>query len=214
MTRPLPIRYTAIGDSITVGIGALFNYGYAYQYRDSIKQDLKTRVSFHNLGKVGWTSQKLLHALKNNTTFSKSIRTANIITCSIGGNDLIQAWRIYEKTGDKKILHLAFQNFRHHFLSIDQNIKKIKGSSPTPYIVCYIEIYNPLPTLTLARKWVQKFNQVLYEVADFHIKIAPVYAAFLYHEHRLLFVDGKHPNHKGHQIIAKTIRNLNYGLFM
>jgi lysophospholipase L1-like esterase len=82
---------------------------------------LKTRVIFRNLGKSGWTSQQLLHALRNDTAFFKAIQTADIITCSIGGNDLIQAGRVYAKTKNKIEGERALQNFRRNFLSIDRS---------------------------------------------------------------------------------------------
>jgi lysophospholipase L1-like esterase len=203
-----PLRYTAIGDSITAGIGSWFNYGYAHQYRDFIKKDWKTRVVFRNLGKPGWTSQQLLHALRNDAVFFKAIQAADIITCSIGGNDLIQAGRVYDKTRNKKAGEMALQHFQRNFLSIDQNIKNIKKFSNTPYIIRYIELYNPLPELALARQWVKKLNQILHKAADSHTKIVPIYATFLHQENTLLFIDGMHPNYKGHRVIAETIRSL------
>jgi lysophospholipase L1-like esterase len=114
-----PLRYTAIGDSITAGVGAWFNYGYAHQYRDFIEKDWKTHVIFRNLGKPGWTSQELLHGLKNDAVFFKAIQTANIITCSIGGNNLIQTGRVYDKTKNKKAVEMALQNFHRNFLFKD-----------------------------------------------------------------------------------------------
>lgn len=205
-----PLHYTAIGDSITAGIGAWFNYGYAHQYRDFIEKDWKTRVIFRNLGRPGWTSQELLHRIRNDITFFKAIKTADIITCSIGGNDLIQAGRVYDKTKNKKAVEIALQNFQRNFLSIDQSIKNIKKSSTTSYMIFYIELYNPLPEFPLARQSVKKLNRILHKATNSYTKIAPVYAAFLHHENTLLFIDGKHPNYKGHRVIAETIRSLDY----
>uniref|UniRef100_UPI00063FAFF7 GDSL-type esterase/lipase family protein n=1 Tax=Aneurinibacillus tyrosinisolvens TaxID=1443435 RepID=UPI00063FAFF7 len=173
-------------------------------------EDGKTRVLFSNVGKPGWTSQELLHGIKQDTGLIKAIQTADMITCSIGGNDLLQAARVYDKRNHKKAGDLAIHAFRHHFLSIHQSMKDIKKSSRTPYMIRYIELYNPLPELALARQWVKKFNQILHKAADSHTKIAPVYAAFLHHENTLLFIDGIHPNNKGHQCIAETMRSLGY----
>ncbi|WCK52518.1 GDSL-type esterase/lipase family protein [Aneurinibacillus sp. Ricciae_BoGa-3] len=116
MMHPLsPFRYMAIGDSITAGAGAFYIYGYAHQYRNFLQKDLKTRVIFHNFGKSGWTSQELLQALRNDPAFFKAIQTADIITCSIGGNDLLQVGRVYEKGQMKKAGKIALQNFQRNF---------------------------------------------------------------------------------------------------
>ncbi|WP_236693036.1 hypothetical protein, partial [Aneurinibacillus tyrosinisolvens] len=39
--------------------------------------DGKTRVLFSNVGKLGWTSQELLHGIKNDTGLIKAIQTAD-----------------------------------------------------------------------------------------------------------------------------------------
>ena len=200
----------ALGDSITVGIGSFLNHGYAIQYRHLLQKDLKRKITYENLAKIGWTSSDLLHELEHNRHFIASISQADIITCSIGGNDLLQANKRLRKNKEKRPWKKVYNDFQHNFIIIDKTIKKIKGSGNKPYILRYIEIYNPLPDHRYARKWIPRFNGIIHQAKDPFTRIAKNYRAFEKQGNKLLFFDREHPNRKGHKTIAHTLQATGY----
>lgn len=210
MSTPTPLHYVAIGDSITVGIGSFLNHGYAIQYRRLLQRDLKRPITYENLAKNGWTSNDLLHELEHNRNFITSINKADIITCSIGGNDLLQANKDVRKSKDTNAMRKVYDGFHRNFILIDKTIKRIKKHKNKPYILRYIEIYNPRPDHHLAKKWIPRFNRVINQSEDPFTRVAKNYHAFEKHGKKLLFFDREHPNRMGHITIAQTLQQTGY----
>ncbi|HBI03337.1 MAG TPA: lysophospholipase, partial [Paenibacillaceae bacterium] len=65
------------------------------------------------------------------------IQKSQVISLSIGGNDLLQGVK------NKEPLKQVYSRFEANFLKIDKIIKKLKKNAKEPYIIRYIEIYNP-----------------------------------------------------------------------
>lgn len=200
-----PLHYVALGDSITVGIGSFLNHGYAVLYRRCLQNDLKRKVTLQNLGKNGWTSQDFLNDLANNQTLVDAIQKSQVISLSIGGNDLLQGVK------NKEPLKQVYSRFEANFLKIDKIIKKLKKNAKEPYIIRYIEIYNPKPNDPLAIKWIPRFNQIIHQGRDKNTRIARTYRVFETQGKKLLFIDREHPNNQGHQAIARTLQEIGYG---
>lgn len=78
-------NYLALGDSISVGTGLLDkSQGFTYLLADSLKYG-----NYYNQAVNGYTSNDLLKQL-NDEKIRKEVRAADVITITIGGNDLIQ----------------------------------------------------------------------------------------------------------------------------
>lgn len=199
------MHYVALGDSITVGVGSFLNHGYAVLYRRCLENDLKRKVTLQNLGKNGWTSQDLLDDLVNNQTHVDAIKKSQVISLSIGGNDLLQGVK------HKEPLKSVYRRFETNFLKIDKIIKKIKKNAKEPYIIRYIEIYNPKPNDPLAIKWIPRFNQIIHRAKDGNTRIAYTHRVFEKQGKKLLFIDREHPNNQGHQAIAHSLQAIGYG---
>jgi lysophospholipase L1-like esterase len=198
------LHYVALGDSITVGVGAFLNQGYAVLYRRILQNDLKQKVRLQNLGKNGWTSQDLLNDLLTNQTHIDAIKKAQIITLSIGGNDLLQGAK------NNVPLEQVYDRFVRNFRKIDKIIKRLKKNAKEPYIIRYLEIYNPKPQDPLAQKWIPRFNQVIHRARDNNTLIAPTYRVFAQKGKKLLFIDGEHPNFLGHKAIARALQEIGH----
>lgn len=80
-------QYTALGDSIAVGVGATNNYGYVNYFRDFL-ETLYPCVDLANKAAVGVTSSKLLNQLKQDVLTRENVKKANVITLSVGGANL------------------------------------------------------------------------------------------------------------------------------
>ena len=90
------INYVSLGDSIATGCG-LENYGsdldfVAGSYETLFKNFLETNVGDVNAESYavdGHTASNLLNLLQTNSAARASIQSADVITVSIGGNDLL-----------------------------------------------------------------------------------------------------------------------------
>jgi lysophospholipase L1-like esterase len=101
-----------------------------------------------NLGVPGWTAADLLKAVKTNPIFKHSIRSADVITLYIGGNDLLQAAGITQAIQNQtppaltpqmqQKLMLAEKRYALNLSAIISNIKK---QTDAPIIV--YNLYNP-----------------------------------------------------------------------
>jgi lysophospholipase L1-like esterase len=89
------LNYVALGDSIAYGTGATNDYGYVYLHRDFLAtngttdtaDDDKT-INLTNKAIRGIKTSDLLLQLNVDGGVKKAIRSANLVTASIGGNNL------------------------------------------------------------------------------------------------------------------------------
>src|SRR3712207_5193089 len=95
LAAPASWDYVALGDSLATGFGAF--KGYVPRYDAYIETDTGVAVTRTNLGQNGWTSSQLLSALRNDPTFRRATREAEIVTWNIGGNDLRAARKSYKQ---------------------------------------------------------------------------------------------------------------------
>lgn len=77
-------NYTAIGDSLTTGFGAMPGNGFVPVYRRMSEISLRTFVAYTNLGINGLTTAELEKLVSYNPQFRQSLREADLITISIG----------------------------------------------------------------------------------------------------------------------------------
>jgi lysophospholipase L1-like esterase len=204
------ITYTAIGDSLTEGIGAYFSTGFVRRYAYMTEITLNTPVKTNIFSKNRLTSTELLETLKKEYV-RRGIEQANIITISIGGNDLLQAYRAYSKSNDirfiQNALHLMYGNFR----KIIAEINTIKSNSPViPYFIRIIGLYNPYPHLPYSDYWIQQFNHTLDSFTSSGIQFVNIYPIFHLHGKKLLSFGGIHPNGNGYQLIAEQVAKSGY----
>ncbi|MGF7048664.1 lysophospholipase L1-like esterase [Paenibacillus sp. DS2015] len=201
-------HYTAIGDSLTVGYGALPGNGFVPTYRRLAEYHLQTSVTYDNLGVIGLTTQGQYDLISRNLTFRQSLQQANIITLSIGGNDLIRAARTTGVTSQhfNKALAHCQTNFEH----IIKGLHQIKRNGNQRYIIRVIGLYNPLPQIEEASYYVQRFNQYIERFQSATLEVANIYPLFYGRERELLSLDHIHPNSRGYRIIADQLNRLGY----
>jgi lysophospholipase L1-like esterase len=83
------VSYTALGDSIAAGVGGTDSVGYTDLLAKRLAQGNRD-VTFNDLGVSGMTSGGLLGALAYDYTYQAAVADADVITVSIGGNDILQ----------------------------------------------------------------------------------------------------------------------------
>ena len=228
------IRYTAIGDSLTEGIGDLTNSG---GFVPLVANDLQEQyhlngVQTDNFGKNGDRSDQILKRIKKNKDIQKGLASADLITLTVGGNDLMKVIK-----GD--VFRLTKDSFKKPLKSYQKEVEKLlteirKYNEEAPIYV--LGIYNPFylyfPDITEMQEIVDTWNDgtkeivtaeknayfipindLLYKGVGDQVGIVSSEAtATSSSEHdiknnALYEEDHFHPNNLGYQIMASAVRD-------
>ena len=206
------ITYVALGDSLTVGVGASFLApGFVAGYARLIEKELNKPVCSTIYARSGSETGQVLNIVENPALHAR-INQANIITISAGGNDLINASKEFAETGEVTELTQSMKECQHNMKEIINTIHELKMKCGVPYIIYLLNLYNPLPQIPLADKWVQLFNRHLDNFANGNtIRVADIYSVFKGRQDELLSKrDHIHPNDRGYHEIAQTLIQLGY----
>ncbi|MBO0432201.1 SGNH/GDSL hydrolase family protein [Enterococcus sp. DIV0660C] len=155
------LHYVAIGDSLTEGVGDQTKQGgFVPLIANDLREDyqLKT-VETENYGVNGERSDQILKRVKKKETIQSNIETADFITLTVGGNDLM-------KVIQNNFFGLTTHSFKKPLKDYQENVTKllaeIRGlNSSAPIYV--LGIYNPFylnfPEITDMQTIVDNWNQ-------------------------------------------------------
>lgn len=135
------LNLIAIGDSLTEGVGdSTKRGGYVPLIAEQLRNNPSVRsVQTQNFGNAGDTTDQLLTLLKSNDEVQTALAQANIITLTIGGNDIVNNL-------DRVGLNGSMENFESTLQSYEQNLNTIfsilkeLNNQATIYI---FGLYNP-----------------------------------------------------------------------
>lgn len=191
--RPKKFVYVAIGDSTVEGIGASHSSkSFPALVFQKIKKDKKEAV-FYNLGKGGAKVRDVVESQLARTIELKP----NLITISVGGNDLHRRTKL--KHFEKDFLHL---------------IKTLKEKTDAEIIISNIPDVSLLPSLSIFVKYLSKFmtrrlNRVINRYAkQFKCILIDLYDGSKEQSRKykdLISSDGFHPSDKGYALWANAI---------
>ncbi|MDD9267926.1 GDSL-type esterase/lipase family protein [Paenibacillus sp. GCM10023248] len=199
------INYLAFGDSLTVGFGAPAGLGFVDIFRLKVEQELNHPVHLIQAGTNGATTSELLQTMESDPQIQQDIRSADIITMTAGGNDLIQAAIPFFYQNDPGFLKAALQTYEANYKKIMLQIEALRQGVQTPYLMALVGLYNPLPQVPDAAYWVQRFNLFLRKLEQPHIVVVQVYDSFVGQNTRYLADDAIHPNELGYGELARQV---------
>ncbi len=230
--------YLALGDSIPFGAFAPFGKGYVPLYAKAVIRDTGVWVNTVNLSVPGWTSRDLLFAVTSRPLFRLTAFSSNIITFSIGGNELAAARQLYKDgtcggPDNEDCMRAAVAALESNWNGILGALAALRHNRPT--IMRTTDIYNPFVNVDKASdSWpvggdgISDFDELkpyLDEVnayiaaasASNGVRVAPVYQAFNGvagdedpGDKGLTAFDDFHPSGLGHAVIASLLRGLGY----
>jgi lysophospholipase L1-like esterase len=216
--------YTALGDSIATGVWA--TSGYVSVYGDHLRADVGPSVQLTNLAVNGWTTSDLLGALRSNDRYRGAVQAADVVTLSIGGNDLLQARARFMQgacggQASEDCLRDTTDRILVNWDAILDEILAMVG--PRPAAIRTMDVYNPYAGvdaahLPILKPYLDEINGYYCLSAELRgIPCARVYAAFNGSsgdedpvEKALIAFDGIHPNDRGHALIADLLRDVGY----
>lgn len=195
----------ALGDSLTRGMGDETGQGYVGYLTRELQKTTKAKVSAANLGINGMQSPELLEYI-NSPEVQNEIKSASLITLSIGGNDLTHG----AGTIAAPDAGLAKQTRQAFLTNLDRILQFIRSQNRSAPIL-FVGLYNPFPysgeqkkqALNLLEEWNLQTSQVLRKYPD--TILIPTQDLFLRKGDELLAPDHFHPNAKGYKAIAERM---------
>lgn len=205
---PRDLTVTAVGDSLTEGIGDSTDTGGYLRYLENEFEKEKgiENAVLNNFGKKGTRSDQLLNRLKNKQVVS-AIEQSDMVLITIGGNDVMKVAR-------KNILNMQYERFAKekdfYVARLEKIMALIKKENPGAVIVL-IGIYNPFqqwfPDVEeldqIVTDWNEAGKSVVAQFPDaYFVNIDDIFTDL---QVNLLFDDQFHPNDKGYQLIAERV---------
>ncbi|OMP67002.1 GDSL-type esterase/lipase family protein [Domibacillus epiphyticus] len=200
------IQHLAIGDSIIKGYGANPNENLVESFSVELEEDIKKDVFYQNEGINEMTSSEL-NELVQQGTYDEQIKTADIITINIGGNDIL-------RLGFEKGFYEAIRSFDTLQKTFDNNLSsitnRIKTLNPDATLLL-LELYNPLEQnnefYDVADKVLPKWNLKLYQLASKldNAVVIETTAVINSEKPQNLAYDGVHPNALGYNAISEQM---------
>ncbi|TVY04186.1 SGNH/GDSL hydrolase family protein [Cohnella terricola] len=203
------IVFTAMGDSITSGVGATCP-AKAYPQRIAGMLHSQHKNAFLQVEAYpGWTSLDLLHALRNLDPIQ--LRHSTVTSIWVGGDDLVLAGVSMLKGADKRMIADILSRYKRDLLLM---IKTIRSVSRTSIVLC--TQYNPFPKSSIATEAIAALNGVTAQAAkQCHVSLAPTHRWIDGRQPELIdgYRTGRiedalggtfpvHPNNLGHKVLA------------
>ncbi|HEL1593163.1 TPA: SGNH/GDSL hydrolase family protein [Streptococcus suis] len=223
VSEKISFRYVALGDSLTEGVGDTTGQGgFVHLLAQSLTNDYGYEVDYKNFGVSGNTSNQILKRMKEDGELISYLKTADLLTLTVGGNDL-------RKAIIKNIANLKVSTFdkpaKDYGKRLDTIIKTARKNNPNLPIYV-VGIYNPLylnfPELTEMQTIVDNWNTMTEQITEkyqdvYFVPINDLLYKGLEGEagisqngsqvtNNLLYEeDSFHPNNTGYEIMKKAI---------
>lgn len=198
------LQIVSLGDSLTRGVGDKEGIGYIGRMKEDLQKDYKQKVALTNLAVSGAKMPDLLKQIESSGA-QYSIKQADVIVLTIGGNDLFPGWESLGKI-DLETYRPDTETFQNEAKKIIEEIRKLNTDSP----IFWLGLYNPfedVEDLKGSSNIVVDWNASLEKLAlnDKNVYITPTFDLFQNRGKDLLYSDHFHPNEVGYTYIAERL---------
>ena len=205
---PRTIEVVGLGDSLTKGVGdELKREGYVGRLQQHFLQYKGIEdVLLTNTAKRGRRSDQLLKMLKDGE-IDYQIRRADIITLTIGGNDIMKVVKKDLFNLQVKAFEKELKKFEQNYDQILREIREVNSSAP----IVVIGLYNPITIVTEEESEfdfiLNNWNESIQETAnaDSNACYVPIDHLFVTNANLVYHTDFFHPNSKGYQLVIEEI---------
>ncbi|MHA4045824.1 SGNH/GDSL hydrolase family protein [Bacillus cereus] len=198
------LQIVSLGDSLTRGVGDKEGIGYVGRMKEDLQKDYKQKIALTNLAVSGAKMPDLLKQIESNGA-QYSIKQADVIVLTIGGNDLFPGWESLGKI-DLETYRPDTETFQNEAKKIIEEIRKLNTDSP----IFWLGLYNPfedVEDLKGSSNIVVDWNASLEKLAlnDKNVYITPTFDLFQNRGKDLLYSDYFHPNEVGYTYMAERL---------
>lgn len=211
-----PITLLAMGDSLTEGVGDEDkDGGYVGILEKELKKNEDVRsVKTYNYGVSGNRIDQLLKRLKKEEDFRSDLKKANVVTITIGGNDVMKILRSRLLEAQVSDFTKAQKSFQKELVTLFSEIRSLNADAP----IYLVGIYNPYTTYfgqikeldTIISNWNKGSEKIVAGEKD--AVFVPVAKVIENREKKnkdkpnpLLSGDYFHPNHTGYEKMANEL---------
>lgn len=164
-TPPQKVKLCAVGDSLTHGVGDTTNKGgYVYLIKQKLNKQSDLQVTTSNYGKTGDRSDQIETRIKTQKQLQQDLHQADVITLTVGGNDLMQ---VLQKNAGKllnndlaSVMDGQEQQYQAKLKQLLQTIRTYNEHAPIFLFSVYNPFYVYFPTLTALQKYTDEWNEV------------------------------------------------------
>ncbi|MFD2214357.1 SGNH/GDSL hydrolase family protein [Metabacillus endolithicus] len=207
---PKTMKVVGIGDSLTKGVGDGAELGgYVGRVTEMLEeQDHIKDVLVENYGVKGHKTSNLQKKLTNDKVI-ESIKEADMVVMTIGGNDIMNVVR-------QNIFSLDFEPFRAEQKLYEERLRNIiitiRSYNSDAQIV-FVGLYNPfkymLPNITEIDQIIDEWNSVSKQMITedengIFVSVADIFSTSEV-DNKLLYKDEFHPNESGYTLIAERV---------
>lgn len=156
------VTIVSLGDSLTEGVGDSTESG---GYVPLLKQNISSQTEVgtiitNNFGKAGDRSDQLLKRLKKDDKQQEEIMKADVITLSVGGNDLL---KVIKKNFFRQLELSSFEKPRESYLEnlkeVFKELRRLNPKAPIYQLGIYNPFYLNLKEVTLLQEVVDYWNE-------------------------------------------------------
>lgn len=156
-------KLVSLGDSLTQGVGDETNKGgFVSLITEKINTDKNMKVTASNFGLSGDRSDQIYSRLKKQPKMQKTLKKANVITLTVGGNDLLQVIQknILSNDADKlnKAIDTEKMTYTTNLNDLFKEIRKYNNSAPIYVIGVYNPFYVYFPEMNSMKTIVKSWN--------------------------------------------------------
>lgn len=170
------VKLVALGDSLTHGQGDETNNG---GYVGIIKQKIehryrKTTVTTVNYGVSGDRSDQILARLNSQQQLRRDLRQANVITMTVGGNDLMQHLEQDATDSPAKVnrdVKVASKTYRTKLNRLFTAVRKQNPHAPIFVMSIYNPFYTYFPDVTTISDAIAYWNRTTRQVMGGYSKM-------------------------------------------
>lgn len=152
--------FVAIGDSLTQGIGDSTNQGgFVPILADQLDDSYGFRVESKNYGVSGNTSSQIIKRIENQKKIQQSIKEAELITLTVGGNDVMKIIRENFDSLSEKSFKKPLKAYQKRLVTMIQLIRKYNKDVPIYVLGIYNPFYLNFPEITTMQEVIDNWNE-------------------------------------------------------
>lgn len=223
------VHFVAVGDSLTEGVGdETKRGGYVPLVADALQQKYElTSIEKDNYGVSGERSDQILKRVKKDSDLRNSLASADIITMTVGGNDLFQAFQKNLTAKTAKQFDRSIKKYGKQVDEILVEMRELNQKAPIYIIGIYNPYYLNFPDIkamqTVVDNWNDEtqrltketsncffvpVNDLLYKgIATKDTEETSASSSSEVKNNALYDEDNFHPNNLGYQLMATAIKD-------